>query len=87
LGCQAIYYFSTPIGLYPYLGGGLSVGFMGFNIYSLNLIADFPLGILLRLNENFALDIGVPVRIRMSMRSLVDRVQVTPGVIGIRYFF
>lgn len=87
LGTQAIYYFTTPISLLPYIGGGLAVGFMDFNVYSLNVIADFSLGTLIRLSENFALDIGVPLRIRMSMRSLVDRVQVTPAVVGIRYFF
>jgi hypothetical protein len=87
VGTDAIYYFETPWLVRPYLGIGLGLGFMGFNIYSLNVIADIPLGILISLHEDFAIDIGVPTRIRMAMRSLVDRVQVTPGLIGIRYFF
>jgi hypothetical protein len=82
-----IYFFRNHSNIRPYIGLGLGMGFMNWNIYSLNVIIDVPLGFLVVLSDNIALDLGIPTRIRGSMRSSLDRVEITPGLIGIRYYF
>lgn len=82
-----IYYFQTHSRFRPYLGGGLGVGFMDINRYSINILLDVPVGILIELNTSLALDIGIPFRIRVSPRAFFDSVEIPIGVIGLRYFF
>lgn len=83
----SIYYFPTGHRVRPYLGGGLGVGFMDLNIYSINILLDLPLGILVQLSTDLALDVGIPLRVRVSPRAFFDSVEIPVGVIGLRYFF
>ncbi|MCA9507806.1 MAG: hypothetical protein KC505_05220 [Myxococcales bacterium] len=87
LSSQVFYYFRLSENIRPFIGSGLGVGFMDLNIYSLHIIFDIPIGIMFQLNKNFAFDIGIPFRIRMSMRSLADKIQFPVAFLGMRYFF
>ena len=82
-----LYYFQTHSRFRPYVGGGLGVGFMDMNLYSINILLDMPIGVLIELNKNLALDIGIPLRIRVSPRAFFDSVELPIGVVGLRYFF
>jgi hypothetical protein len=87
LSWTSLYYFKSQSSWSPYVGGGLGLGFMDMNIYSINILLDIPVGIIFMLNNNFAIDIGIPIRIRISPRAFFDSVEIPVGVVGIRYFF
>lgn len=87
ISSAAIYYFNTPWHVRPYVGAGLGVGLMNFNVLSIHALFDLPLGLLVELNENLGIDLGIPTRIRMSARSLADFISFPVGFIGLRYFF
>lgn len=83
----SIYYFSIDENIRLYLGGGMGVGFMDANLYSINILLDVLVGCMVALGINFALDVGMPLRIRISPRSFFDAVELPIGVVGFRYIF
>ena len=83
----AIYYFNTSFRLYPYVGGGLGIKIMDWNLFSLNFAWEIPVGTLIELNENMALDVGLVIEGLMSLRSAAEKVSFTPAFFGFRYFF
>jgi hypothetical protein len=87
ISSTVIYYFNTPWRMRPYVGAGLGVGLMNLNVLSIHVLLDIPVGLLVELNRDLAIDMGVPVRFRMSARSLVDFINFPVGFIGFRYFF
>jgi hypothetical protein len=84
---EVVYYFDTPSRFTPYLGGGLGIRIMNANLLSLNLAWSTPVGTLISLGKNFAIDIGIGLKGLMSVRSIGERIELTPGFIGFRYFF
>jgi opacity protein-like surface antigen len=83
----AIYYFDTSSRLFPYVGAGLGIKVMDWNLFSLNIAWEVPAGTLIELNENLALDIGLVIEGLMSLRSAAEKVSFTPAFFGFRYFF
>lgn len=87
ISTASIYYFRINKNIRPYLGAGLGVGFMDANLYSINILVDILAGFMFALGTNFAIDVGIPLRIRISPRSFFDSIELPVGVIGFRYIF
>jgi len=87
LSSELIYYFNTPSIITPYVGGGLGFRIMNWNILAINLTWNVPVGMLIALEKNFAIELGLGVKGYMSFRSLAQKIEFTPGFIGFRYFF
>ena len=60
---------------------------MDWNILSINLTWNVPLGMLIALEKNFAIELGLGIKGFMSFRSLAQKLEITPSFIGFRYFF
>lgn len=84
---EVVYYFDTPTIIKPYLGAGLGMRITDWNILTISLTYKIPLGMLIALEKNFALDVGLAFTGFSSFRSLGEKFEISPGFLGFRYFF
>ena len=87
LSSEVAYYFNTPSIITPYIGAGLGFRIMNWNLLSINLTWHVPIGMLIALEKNFAIELGLGIKGFMSFRSLAQKIEFSPGFIGFRYFF
>lgn len=84
---SSIYYFKTPSIVSPYIGGGLGIEIMDWNLFSLNIAWEIPAGLLIGLGENIAIDASLGLRGLMSLRNLREKITFSPSFLGFRYLF
>lgn len=71
----------------PYVGFGFGPSMENWWLLSLKLNIEIPLGVLIPLEKNFALDFGIPLYWQISTRSLIEKFHIPVGYFGIKYFF
>lgn len=84
---DTIYYFPLNDYLHFYAGIGLGWEMMDLEMFSSQILIDLPVGLLIALDKNFSIDVGIPIKWHVSVRSAFEKIKFPLGYLGIRYVF
>lgn len=84
---QGKYYFELGSNIYFFVGGGLESRFVGNNFGNTQISALIPVGFLIPFNRRVALSVGTLIKVAFSAQSGFKYFEVSPGYLGMQYFF
>lgn len=88
IGLGAKYFFPVKWPVIPFVALGFDVGISKLNLTTTTGNIDFPLGVLVPVNEVVAFSFGISTSVFLvARRKVLDRIRFEPGCLGVIAFF